>query len=204
MAHRILTINRLSGSGGSYIGAKVAEEFGINFYDKDLLTKAIELGGLDKLTEADLANRNVTEESDLAFYGKYGKSRRSINTQRGLFEEQKKLILEIAAREDAVIVGRYSGWLLQDEDVRLLKVCIVGNLEDRVQRIMENSDMNKIQANLYINKTDRLRFENYRKMTGQNWNGFEAYQFVMNSSRLGVDKCIDLLCTCYRTFLGDE
>ena len=36
----IITIGRQFGSGGREIGKKVAEYFGIKFYDKDLLTRA--------------------------------------------------------------------------------------------------------------------------------------------------------------------
>ena len=41
----IITIGRQFGSGGREIGKKVAEHFGIKFYDKDLLTRAAKESG---------------------------------------------------------------------------------------------------------------------------------------------------------------
>ena len=41
----IITIGRQFGSGGREIGKKVAEYFGIKFYDKDLLTRAAKESG---------------------------------------------------------------------------------------------------------------------------------------------------------------
>ena len=44
MSKRIITINRMYGSGGRAIGKALAEELGIGFYDKEL----IELAGKEK------------------------------------------------------------------------------------------------------------------------------------------------------------
>ena len=35
MAHRIITINRMYGSGGRLLGKALAEELGIHFYDQE-------------------------------------------------------------------------------------------------------------------------------------------------------------------------
>ena len=40
MAHKVICINRLCGSGGHIIGEKVAERLGIGYYDKNLLDMA--------------------------------------------------------------------------------------------------------------------------------------------------------------------
>ena len=42
----IITIGRQYGSGGRFIGTKLAEELGIAFYDQELITKAAEETGL--------------------------------------------------------------------------------------------------------------------------------------------------------------
>ena len=37
MAHRVITINRMYGSGGRLLGKALAEELGIHFYDQELI-----------------------------------------------------------------------------------------------------------------------------------------------------------------------
>ena len=37
MEHRILTINRMYGSGGRLLGKALSERLGIHFYDKELI-----------------------------------------------------------------------------------------------------------------------------------------------------------------------
>ena len=42
MAHRVITINRMYGSGGRLLGRALAEKLGIHFYDKELIRLASE------------------------------------------------------------------------------------------------------------------------------------------------------------------
>ena len=56
MSKRIITINRMYGSGGRAIGKALAEELGIGFYDKELIEiaakkKNIPLGDLADVDE---------------------------------------------------------------------------------------------------------------------------------------------------------
>ena len=38
--HTVIAINRLYGSGGRIMGKRMSEEFGIPFYDEEILTMA--------------------------------------------------------------------------------------------------------------------------------------------------------------------
>ncbi len=46
MAKRIITISREFGSGGRFIGEKVAKKLGIKYYDKDIIGQIAEQSGL--------------------------------------------------------------------------------------------------------------------------------------------------------------
>ena len=43
----VITIGREFGSGGKYIGEKLAEELGMQLYDKEILNKVSEESGID-------------------------------------------------------------------------------------------------------------------------------------------------------------
>ena len=47
----IITIGRQYGSGGREVGQKLAENYGINFYDKELLSKVDKDSGISKEIE---------------------------------------------------------------------------------------------------------------------------------------------------------
>ena len=46
MAKRIITISREFGSGGRFIGEKVAKKLGITYYDKNIISEIAEKSGL--------------------------------------------------------------------------------------------------------------------------------------------------------------
>ena len=46
MAKRIITISRDFGSGGRFIGEKVAKKLGITYYDKNIISEIAEKSGL--------------------------------------------------------------------------------------------------------------------------------------------------------------
>lgn len=204
MAHKIIAINRQSGSGGAYIGARVAEELGIVCYNEQLIDMALELGGLENALHAEQFRRGDERRPNLAFYRLYDEGNENVTpalpAEETVFELQKQLISDIAEKEDAVIVGRAGGWILKDdEDVRLLTVYIVGSFEDRVQRAMKNSKMTLGQAKRFVKKVDKQRGDFYYYVTKQSWEDYTNYQLVLNSELLGVEKCVDLLCNFYRT-----
>lgn len=206
MAHRIIAINRQSGSGGAYIGARVAEELGIICYNKQLIEMALELGDLDVAPHAEHFRKGDEKRPNVAFYRLYDEGNEHVTpalpAEDTVFELQKKLITDIAHREDAVIVGRCGGWVLKDdEDVRMLTVFIVGSFEDRVNRAMKNSKMSLAQAKRYVQRIDKQRSDFYYYITKQSWDDYTNYQLVLNSEKLGLEKCVELICNYYENCL---
>lgn len=201
MTHKILAINRQSGSGGAYIGARVAERLGITCYNKELLDMALEHGGLHLAQHANVYKSADEKRPNLAFYRLYSEGNENVKAQLpasdAVFELQKKLILEISENEDAVIVGRCGNWVLKDEDVELLSVYIVAPTEYRVNRVMVNSEMTEHQAKRFIAKTDRQRADYYYYMTKRHWKGYENYDLIINVGALGEERCIEMLCNYY-------
>ena len=202
---KIIAINRESGSGGAYIGARVAEELGIKCYHKELLDMAMELGDLENSKYADVFRAVDEKRPNLATFRMYEEGNLNVTKYMSasdtIFDLQKRLIQQIAENEDAVIIGRCGNWILQDEDVSMISVYIRAPLEDRIQRVMENSDLDEADAKRFIRKTDRRRSEYYYHNTKRHWSDFEHYDLVLNSASLGEDSCVALLCDSYREIL---
>lgn len=205
MAQKIITISRQSGSGGAYIGARVAEKLGINCYDKQLLDLALEHGGLNESKHSRAFQEADEKRPNLAFYRLYQEGNEHVKghlpATDAVFELQKKMILNISSREDAVIIGRCANWILADEDVSMLSVFIASPQEDRIRRVMGNSKMSRREARSFIKRTDRQRADYYYYITKNSWGGFEPYDLVLNVGALGEERCIEILCNCYREIL---
>mgnify|MGYP000780665546 FL=1 len=105
MAHKVICINRRCGSGGHIIGEMVANQLGIKYYDKNLLTLALEYGGLTESKEYQNADEKATNSAfyRLLYEGneKVEKGKPATDT---LFQLQRDLMREIVQKEDCVIV----------------------------------------------------------------------------------------------------
>ena len=48
MSKRIITISREFGSGGRYLGERIAQKLGWDYYDKEMIAKVVEKTGLSQ------------------------------------------------------------------------------------------------------------------------------------------------------------
>ena len=199
--NRIIAINRECGSGGKYIGARVAEELGIKCYNKELLSMAMEYGDLEESRFAEVFRLVDEKRPNLATHRLYREGNQNVTKYMSasdtIFDLQKRLILEISKKEDAVIVGRCGNWILKDEDVSMLSVYLRAPMEARVERVMENSDMDEAEAKKFIKKTDRQRGEYYYHNTKLHWSDYENYDIVLNSGSLSEEECVAILCSAF-------
>ena len=101
-----------------------------------------------------------------------------------------------------MIVGRCADFILKDDDVDILSVFITAPLADRITREMDVDDMNETQARKFIRKMDMRRKSYYNYFTKGDWGKKNTYDLILNSSKLGVEGTVDILCSLYRNFMG--
>ena len=110
MAKRIITISREFGSGGRFIGEEIAKKLGIAYYDKNIISKIAEKSGLSPeyiQEKAELSTRKGLFAYEFTGRDITGKSVEDI-----VYEAQRKIILEIAEKEECVIIGRNADFIL--------------------------------------------------------------------------------------------
>ena len=112
-----------------------------------------------------------------------------------VYEEQRKVILEIAEKEDCVIIGRNADFILKDRD-DVLNVFIHGDMPEKVQRICTLYHVSEEDAVKMIHDTDKRRRTNYNFYTEQKWGMACNYSISLNSSQLGYDMCEQIIMDC--------
>ena len=133
----IITISRQYGSGGRFIGRKLAEALDIPFYDKELITMSAEESGMSKeiFEKADekAANSLLYTLSMNAYllHGMAGVPDLPLNDK--VFLVQSEVIRKLAAKGPCVIVGRCADYVLR-ENPNCVNVYIYSDMEDRVSR----------------------------------------------------------------------
>lgn len=196
MINKIITISRQFGSGGGYIGKRLAEQLGLPLYDKKVLDIAAKDSGFSEEVLQYSEEMPITSllYSIATGVGITGASMGLQGLPLGdkLFLAQFDAIKKIAKEGPCVIVGRCSDYVLRDFP-NCINIFVHADMDKRVQRIMKEHSMNEEEAKQKISKIDKRRAGYYNHYTSEKWGVAERYDLTINSSTLGVDKTTDLI-----------
>jgi len=197
LMNTIITIGRQAGSGGREIGEKLAEYFGIKFFDKELLTRAAKESGFceemiqlhdEKPTNSFLYNLVM----DTYSFGYNASTFVDMPISHKIFLAQFDTVKKIADEGACVIVGRCADYALSDYK-NVLKLFIYADEKDRVKRVMKAYNMTEKESLERITKTDKQRQSYYNYYSSKKWGKAESYDLCINSSLLGIDGTVKLI-----------
>ena len=194
MGNKIITISRELGSGGKYIGELVAKKLNIPFYDKEIMEKvAEETGFVDQFIER---ISEYAPSKNIFAYAFVGRSASGESIEDYINNIQRKIILDIAEKSPCVIVGRSADYILKDKH-DTLNVFICGDIEEKKKRLSSLRGITEEEAEKLMKETDKKRSINYKYYTGQTWGNIKNYTMVLNSTKIGVEKCADIIVSTY-------
>ena len=193
MAKRIITISREFGSGGRFIGEKVAKKLGIAYYDKNIINDIAEKSGLSP--EYVQKNAELSPKKGLFAYAFAGRDITGKSVEDMVYEAQRKVILELADKESCVIIGRNADYILKDRD-DVLNVFIHGDTPEKIQCITRLYNVEEQKAVKMMVDIDKRRMANYNFYTNQKWGKADNYTLCLNSSQLGYDRCEKIIMEC--------
>ncbi len=190
MSTKIITISREFGSGGRYIGTKLADKLGVKFYDKDIIAKvAQETGFADKFIEE---QGEYAVSKNIFSYGFMGRTADGMSTSDHIYIAQRRIINSIADEGPCVIVGRCADYILKDRE-NVLNVFIFGREPEKLARITKMYGKTEKEALAMCKDMNKKRAINYQYYTDQKWGETKNYDLCLNSSALGYEKCVDIL-----------
>ena len=187
----IITIGRQYGSAGREIGKKVAENFGIKYYDKDLITRVAKESGYceemiahndERPTNSFLYNLVM----DTYSFGYNSSSFVDMPLSHKIFLAQFDTIRKIASEGPCILVGRCADYALEEFD-NVLSVFIHADMDARIRRIARIYDLTDAKAKDLIKKTDKRRSSYYNYYSNKKWGAAESYNICLDSSLLGID-----------------
>ena len=193
MAKKIITISREFGSGGRFIGEEVAKKLGIAYYDKNIINHIAEESGLspDYIQE----KAELSPKKGLFAYALVGRDITGKSVEDMVYEAQRKVILEIAEKEQCVMIGRNTDFILKGRD-DVLNVFIHGDMPVKIKRICKLYNVTEDGAVKLIKDTDKRRRINYNFYTEQKWGMASNYTLSLNSSQLGYARCEKMIMGC--------
>ena len=199
MGNVIITIARHFGSGGRTIGHMLADDLGINCYEKEIIKMASDDSGINE----SLFNRADEKLKRTPLF--FGKGRgpeykgkliapdsEEFVSDHNLFNYQAKIIRELAEKESCVIIGRAADYVLKGNP-GLVSVFVHASREYCVKQAIERRAFTGKDVEKFVEKTDKYRSDFYRYYTGQEWTDARNYDLCLNSERLGFDGTMEAI-----------
>ena len=187
MGQIIISVGREFGSGGRVIAEALAKRFEMPIYDRHLILEIAEKTGL--------APEEIEKYNENPKHRLFSRSVRgySNSIEDNIAEMQFKFIEDKAASgESFVVVGRCSETKLRKYE-GLVSFFILGDADEKVKRVMEVYDLSEEKAKDLIDKKDRKRKRYHNYHCSGHWGDSRLYDLSINSSRLGIDRTVDML-----------
>ena len=183
----IISVGREFGSGGHEIAEKLARIYDIPLLDHNLLDEIAEERGLDgeRLREFD--------EKHKTFFGTRTVRGFSSAPEENVSLLQFDYLQKRAAKGDSfVVVGRCSEDVLR-EYACMISIFILGDKQNKVERIMELFDMEESMAERFICDKDMKRRRYHNSYCEGKWGDSRNYDISINSSKLGIEGTVAVL-----------
>lgn len=195
----VITIGRQFGSGGRELGRKLSQRLGFKYYDKELLIEAARQAGVD---EYFFKHNDERFPSFLNGIFSFAFGLNNVNCYTGstsisddsLYRAQSDFIHSLAEKENCVIVGRTSDYVLRDHK-RLVNLFVHAPMESCVKRIMgrDEENLTEDKARSKAAKVNKLRANYYNFYTDKIWGAAASYDISLDTSLMPMDDIVELV-----------
>ncbi|MHB1417924.1 MAG: cytidylate kinase-like family protein [Chloroflexota bacterium] len=207
----IITIARQLGSGSTQIGRLVAQRLEIPYLDRQVWEWAAQKAGTsdERLEDADIRGPSLWEQVAswaLQGYPSPGSSDtgtvRAVGSPESGWDQYRDVVEramhDIAAKGDAVIVGRGSQAVLREYPTTI-HVFIHAPASIRVRRVAETEHVSPDEARLMVDESDRTRALYLQAGFGLDWSDPRLYDLVVNTARLNPEEAAELIVHASRS-----
>lgn len=175
-----ITISEMMGTEGEKTAKEVSKKMGYPYYGKEELFKAAEEAGL-------LSDVQKLELKSPPLLEKYFSDKPRIYLDRF-----QSVIYDVAEKGNAVFFGKGSQLLLNSFDCAL-HVLVIGGMEKRINRVMEEHKVGKDVAEKIIHTSDHDKRGFLRYAFDREWLDPQLYDLVLNTDILSVNSAVNLI-----------
>lgn len=196
-----ITISHQLGSGGAFVGEKLAERLGIPFFDREILQSVAQQLNI---LESEVERR---EERLTTFWDNFNRSMIGLSpiiiaefpqlapSDSELFKTECETIQKIASKSSAIFLGR-CGWDILKNHPNHVSILLTANHSDRVKRLCTLYELTEQDARKLIKTNDQERDAYNKKFTQKNWVDARYYDLCVNTSSTGWDGAVEIAEKC--------
>jgi cytidylate kinase len=109
-----------------------------------------------------------------------------------------KILPQIAAQDNVVIIGRGSQYILADYPGSL-HYLMVADLEYRIGFVMEKYHLDRRQAQIVVDKQSKRRLNLYRYFGRTDYDQPNLYHLVFNMNKTTPEDAVEIVCLMARS-----
>lgn len=188
----VITVTSEAGSGGRIIAKILGIKLKIPVYDKELVDLIAQEGGFTKRfvqAHNEILYRSTAEafiQNNFSVENFHSKS------YTRLYEAQERVISKLAERQNCIIVGHCSNFILKNNK-NVMNILITADMKNRITYISEKYGLNRHDSQKKIHRQDHNTWEFYLHFTNQDWKDSGNYHLCLNSSLFGYEETADII-----------
>jgi cytidylate kinase len=213
MAASVVALSVQTGSGGFAAAHYVAERLRYRYYDWEITSEAAALAGVSP-------NDVIAAERMPGFLERMMRRLGAVSTvsvEGGVFEPApamwtnviqsltsddyrqfiERVVLELASRGEAVIVGHAGQYTLRNKP-GVLRVLIHGSVEVRARRLAEEQAIDLARATQAVKQSDKDRSELLKRVYKFDWLDAGMYDLTLNTDKLSTEYVTDTIVDAAR------
>lgn len=196
----VVTISRQLGCGGAQVGQFLAARLGFRYADREIMrlaAKALSAGEED-ISWREERPSTLWEKLTLPFcFGTpealYEPPPMRVITDDELVSTEERVIRELAAASDCVVVGRGGVHVLRDHP-GAIHVLLHAPEAFRVRRVVEVYSVQDVgEALRTVRQVDAERQAYHQRIGHLDWLSARNYHISLDTSVIGIDQVVDLL-----------
>lgn len=188
-----VALSREAGARGTTVARKVGELLGWQVFDQELIDYLLtdDTGRAQLLADVPDGARAWAD----SYFDQLRREHRASGDRET--EALVRVIVAVAARGDAVIVGRGAGFLLPVEST--LHVRVVAPFDSRVSYLAQSLRLTHDEAAVEVRRRDDRRAQFLARTLPHTTPDATAYDVLVNSARLGVEGTAQFVGWAVRT-----
>ncbi|MBQ5926464.1 MAG: cytidylate kinase-like family protein [Clostridia bacterium] len=194
---KIITIGREFASGGREVGKRLADQLGIAYYDREIITEIAKQSELDERYVEHVLESGMPSGSFLTFGQTLATATMiTAHPATSVISLQKKVIRQLATR-DCVIVGRCADLILSD--LNPFKIFVYADEKSKIERCRkrapEDERLTDKQLLKKIRKIDKGRKKLHSLYLGKDWGDREGYNLCVNTSGTVIKEIVPCIAS---------
>jgi cytidylate kinase len=196
----VITISRQFGAGGRSMGKMVAQRLNYLFEDDAVIQEIAKKANVSKSSvkgheqsAGSLISRILSTIVDSSYMERLSGGKVGYLDEDIYVETLTEVITEFAQRDNVVLLGRASQYILQNTE-NAFHLLMVAEETDRINFIQKNYNLSPVKARQTVEQGDKRRRNLYSKFAKTGYDAPTLYHMCLNMSRISIDRAVDLVC----------